>query len=199
MVASTFEQARTAAYGLVVHYKRDVGQYSLKSQAGNAPLSRSGPFRPEPVTALGDFETAFQHAAAKVDEIYTTPAQSHAMMEPHATVAFWEKDLLHCWTGVRQLNWGVRDLALALGVPKVKIRMRAPFIGGSFGVKGTVMSDTVLAALAARKTSMAIKVTLQRPLVANNTAHRPATIQRVQLSPNHGGRTRCKIRKGVCV
>ena len=188
VVATTFEQARAAAAALVVHYKRENGQYSLESLAASAPLSKSGAFRPEPVTSLGDFESAFHRAAFKVDETYTTPDQSHAMMEPHATLAYWENDLLHCWTGVQQLNWGVRDLALALGVPKEKIRMRAPFIGGSFGVKGTVMSDTVLAALAAQKTGLAVKVTLQRPLVANNTAHRPATIQRVQLGANPDGK-----------
>ncbi|BFM07746.1 xanthine dehydrogenase family protein molybdopterin-binding subunit [Halioxenophilus aromaticivorans] len=188
VVASSFEQARAAASSLVIHYKREAGQYSLQSRAASAPLSKSGSFRPDPVSSVGNFVSAFQQAAVKVDEVYTTPDQSHAMMEPHATVAYWEKDMLHCWTGVQQLNWGVRDLAFALGVPKEKIRMRAPFIGGSFGVKGTVMSDTVLAALAARKTGLAVKVTLQRPLVANNTAHRPATIQHVQLGANRDGK-----------
>ena len=38
-------------------------------------------------TAVGDFDGAFARAAVTVDETYTTPDQSHSMMEPHATIA----------------------------------------------------------------------------------------------------------------
>jgi xanthine dehydrogenase YagR molybdenum-binding subunit len=32
----------------------------------------------------------------KLDATYTTPDQSHAMMEPHASIAMWEGEKLTC-------------------------------------------------------------------------------------------------------
>jgi xanthine dehydrogenase YagR molybdenum-binding subunit len=39
---------------------------------------------------------AFDAAPVKLDATYTTPDQSHAMMEPHASIAAWEGDKLTC-------------------------------------------------------------------------------------------------------
>ena len=44
----------------------------------------------------------------------------------------------------------------------------------------------LLAALGAKAAGRPVKVALQRPLIANNTTHRPATIQRIRLG---AGRT----------
>ena len=75
----------------------------------------------------------------KLDETYTTPDQTHAMMEPHATIAAWNGDKLTCWCPIQQLNWGRRDLGKIVGIPRKRISvMVTPFIGGSFGGKGTV-------------------------------------------------------------
>lgn len=86
------------------------------------------------------------------------------------------------------MNWGTRDLGKALGVPKERIRLLSPFIGGGFGGKGTAQADLVLAALAARITRRPVKLALQRPLMFNSTIHRPATIQRLRLGAGADGR-----------
>ena len=39
----------------------------------------------------------------------------------------------------------------------------------------------LLAALGARAAARPVKVALQRPLMPNNTTHRPATIQRIRI------------------
>ena len=49
-------------------------------------------------------------------------------------------------------------------------------------------SDALLASLAARAVRRAVKVTLQRALMINNTTHRPATIQRIRLGATKDGR-----------
>ncbi len=41
----------------------------------------------QPDSAVGDFAGAFAAAPVQLDVTYTTPLQSHAMMEPHATLA----------------------------------------------------------------------------------------------------------------
>jgi len=110
------------------------------------------------------------------------------MMEPHAAVASWNGIQLTCWCSVQQLNWGARDLANILNISKDNIRLISPFIGGGFGGKGTALADIVAASLAARAVGRPVKVALTRPLIFNNTTHRPATIQRIRIGATSAGK-----------
>jgi xanthine dehydrogenase YagR molybdenum-binding subunit len=188
VVAETFEQARAAAGLLRVDYVRADGAFDLAAAKDTAVTPKQGAFGPPPQIAVGDFEGAFAVAPVRLDETYTTPDQAHAMMEPHATIAMWQGDQLTCWSPIQQINWGVRDLARILGIPKQNIRLVTPYIGGSFGGKGTILADCVMAALAARAARRPVKVALTRPLMFNNTTHRPATIQRIRVGATPDGR-----------
>jgi xanthine dehydrogenase YagR molybdenum-binding subunit len=187
VVADTFEQARAAARLIAVDYAQEPGAYSLTAemQAG-----RSQPFpksRPQ-ATKAGDFDGAFAAAAVQLDASYSTPDQSHAMMEPHATVAAWDGEQLTLHCTVQLLSWGARDLAKTLGIDVNQVRLLSPYIGGGFGGKGTILSDAVLASLAARKAGRPVKVALTRPLMFNNTTHRPATLQRIRIGAGRDGK-----------
>ncbi len=110
------------------------------------------------------------------------------MMEPHASIAAWDGDRLTVWTSNQMIDWGVGDVAKTLGIPKEKVRLISPFIGGGFGGKLFVRADAVLAALGARAAGRPVKVTLPRPLMFNNTTHRPATIQRIRIGADRDGK-----------
>ncbi len=187
VVAETFEQARAAAQKVRVDYERAPGRYDLAA-------AKDGATQPEdingdaPDTVVGDFAGAFAAAPVQVDASYTTPDQSHAMMEPHATVAAWQGDALTVWTSNQMIAWGRRELAATLGIPKDKVRLVSPFIGGGFGGKLFLRADALLAALGARAAKRPVKVALQRPLMINNTTHRPATIQRVRIGADAQGK-----------
>ena len=188
VVAETFEQARAGAQLVRVNYERVGGSFDLeKVKSGESP---ERPLYKEPGwdTAVGDFDTAFSGAPIKVDASYTTPDHSHAMMEPHATVANWQDDKLTLWTSIQLVTWGVRDISLTLGIAKENIRVISPYIGGGFGGKGSIAADAVLAALAARRIGRPVKVTLARHMMFNNTSHRPATIQRIRIGADRSGR-----------
>jgi len=182
VVAKTFEQARAAAAKVRVRYAPRHGSFDLAAARKDEAALKT----PEPDARVGDFEKAFQQADITLDVTYHTPDQSHAMMEPHATLAAWDGDHLTVWTSNQMIDWGRTDLARTLGIPKDNVRLVSPYIGGGFGGKLFLRSDALLAALAARAAKRPVKVALQRPLVANNTTHRPATIQRIRLgaSPN---------------
>jgi xanthine dehydrogenase YagR molybdenum-binding subunit len=187
VVAETFEQARAASQLVRVQYDREPGAFNLAAEKDSAVLPKQSQFVGPPESKVGDFDGAFAAAEVTLDATYTTPDQAHAMMEPHATIAAWDGDTLTLWTTVQQLNWGVRDLAKTLDIPKENIRMVAPFIGGSFGGKGTILCDTVLASLAARRARRPVKVAITRPLTFNNQTHRAATIQRIRIGANRNG------------
>ncbi len=191
VVADTFEQARAAAHLVRVDYDRTPGKFDLAREAPNAPFeggnSGEGSAAP-PVDRVGDFDAAFARAAVKLDETYTTPDETHAMMEPHATIAAWDGDRLTCWTSNQMIAWGKGDLARILEMSPKNIRLDSPYIGGGFGSKLFVRADLPLAALAAKAVQRPVKIALQRPLIANNTTHRPATIQRIRLAATPDGR-----------
>ena len=44
--------------------------------------------------AKGDIDAAMTDAVVTIDQVYTTPNQVHAAMEPHASVAIWDGDTL---------------------------------------------------------------------------------------------------------
>jgi len=183
VVAETFEFARSAAALIRIDCVSTNGAFVLADGLANSIMPKSFPD-----TDRGDFNAAFDSSAVKVDVRYTTPDQSHAMMEPHATMAAWHGDRLTLWTSIQIVKWGRRDLAKILGIPVDAIRIVSPFIGGGFGGKATVLSDAVLAAVAARAARRPVKVTLTRSMMFNNTTHRPATIQRVRIGASREGK-----------
>ncbi|VVP57116.1 Putative xanthine dehydrogenase YagR molybdenum-binding subunit [Pseudomonas fluorescens] len=184
VVAETFEQARAAAQMVKVDYVAAEGKFDLASvrDQGVEPKDEL------PDVKHGDFAKAFAAAPVQFDQTYTTPDQSHAMMEPHATLAAWKGDQLTLWTSNQMIAWSVGDIATTLGLPKEKVRLISPYIGGGFGGKLFVRADAILAALGARMAGRPVKVALARPQMANNTTHRPATIQHIRMGATADGK-----------
>jgi xanthine dehydrogenase YagR molybdenum-binding subunit len=184
VVAETFEQARAAAQMVKVDYVAAEGKFDLASvrDQGVEPKDEL------PDVKHGDFAKAFAAAPVQFDQTYTTPDQSHAMMEPHATLAAWKGDQLTLWTSNQMIAWSVGDIATTLGLPKEKVRLISPYIGGGFGGKLFVRADAILAALGARMAGRPVKVALARPQIANNTTHRPATIQHIRMGATADGK-----------
>jgi len=189
VVAETFEQARDAAGLVHVSYAAEPGRFDLAKEKAKAyPPSREQVFGDNPDSKAGDFDAGFAAAPVKLDVTYTTPDQSHMMMEPHATIAKWDGDKLTVWNANQMVNWAVRDLSGTLLIPKENIRVVSSFVGGGFGGKLWIQADCVLAALGSRKIGgRPVKVALARPQIMNNTTHRPATIQRVRLGADAQG------------
>ena len=186
VVAETFEQARAAGQLIRVDYERTDGAFDLSAakDSGKPARLNSGPAD----SAVGDFAGAFAAAPVQLDQTYTTPDQAHAMMEPHASIAAWSGDKLTLWTSNQMIDWGAGEVAKTLGIAKDKVRLISPFVGGGFGGKLFVRAEALLAALGARAAGRPVKVALTRPLMFNNTPHRPATIQRIRIGATKDGK-----------
>ena len=161
VVAETFEQARAASALIKVAYTEEKGSFDLKAAMDTAVKPESE----QPDSAVGDFEGAFRAAPVVLDETYTTPDQSHSMMEPHASIAAWDGDELTVWTSSQMIDWWRSDLATTLDMDKEKIHLMSPFIGGGFGGKLFLRADAVLAAFGARAAKRPVKVALPRPFL----------------------------------
>src|ERR1700681_430739 len=187
VVAEGFEQARAAAYLVNVKYDRSSGRYALHSNLDHARVPHQDD-APAADSAVGDFAGAFASAPVQIDVTYTTPLQSHAMMEPHATLAMWDGDKLILHTANQMLNQGQKVIATTLKIPVENVRLVSPFIGGGFGGKLWVNADAILAAIASRQLKRPVKTALTRQQVFHVTTHRSDTIQRLRLGTDHEGR-----------
>lgn len=188
VVAETFEQARAAANLVKVDYAREKGRFDLTEGLKTAKLAGGGESGNEAKEdRVGDFEAAFADAPVTLDVEYTTPDHSHAMMEPFASTAVWDGDSVTVWTSNQMIAWGHGDLAKTLGMPKDKVRLISPYVGGGFGGKLFLRTDAVMAALGARAAKRPVKVALARPFMANNATHRPATHQRIRIGATKDG------------
>jgi xanthine dehydrogenase YagR molybdenum-binding subunit len=185
VVAETLEQARAAASKIKVEYAEEAGAFDL---AGAMETAVKPDDDQAPDTAFGDFDKGYADAPVTLDAKYSTPDQSHAAMEPHASIAAWDGDEVKVWTSSQMIDWWRGDLATFLDIDKDKIRLMSPYIGGGFGGKLFLRVDAVLAALGAKAVGRAVKVALPRPFIMNNTTHRPATIQRVRIGASADGR-----------
>src|SRR6202012_2218546 len=180
VVAESFEEARAAAYLVDVKYDRSVGKSVLRSNLGAARIPRPSDGQPAD-SAVGDFARAFAGAPVQLDVTYTTPLQSHVMMEPHATLAAWDGDKLVLHTANQMLNQGQQVIAATLKIPVENIRLVSPYIGGGFGGKLWVNADAILAAIAARQLKRPVKTALTRQQIFHVTTHRSDTIQQLRL------------------
>ncbi len=188
VVAETFEQARDAASLVRVQYTKQQGAFDLERFKDSAPLYKKDVFGSAASSSVGDFEGAYAKAPVQLDATYRTAYESHMMMEPHATIAAWQGDRLTVWTSNQMVNWAVGDLAKTLGIRKENVHVVSPYIGGGFGGKLFLRADVVMAALASRAAGRPVKVQLQRALMPNNTTHRTATIQRIRIGADNGGK-----------
>src|SRR5262245_724520 len=188
VVAETFEQARAAAALVRVRYAAQPGEYDLHAAAPRAEnpghIGYGGPAD----SAIGDFESAFAAAPVKIDAAYKTPYQHSAPMEPHASMAFWEGEMLTVCTAAQLTTSPREGLARTLNIPPENVRIITRYIGGGFGNKLPYYVDATLAAIGARMLRRPVKVAMTRPQVFNTTTHRSASEQRIRLGADRDGK-----------
>jgi xanthine dehydrogenase YagR molybdenum-binding subunit len=188
VVAATFEQARAAANLVDVTYAAALGSYDFATPRGKAyaPKSIRGLWPTD--TAVGDFEAAFTAADVKVDRRYTTPYHFSQPMEPAACVAQWSGEDLTVHTSAQIVSSARACLAATLQIQPQRIRVISPYVGGGFGSKLGIHSETILAALAARRMNRPVKVGMTRQQIFHLVGMRPMSSQRVRLGAGRDGR-----------
>jgi xanthine dehydrogenase YagR molybdenum-binding subunit len=186
VVATSFEQARAAAYLVKPNYVIDEGAFDMRAGLSKGVVPQPNNSVPAD-SHIGDFETAYNAAPVKIDVDYTTPAQAHAMMEPHATLAVWDGDHVTLYSSNQMLMRGLDSISKILQMPQDKVRFVSRYVGGGFGGKLAVQADAILAALAARELKRPVKLALTRQQTFPVTTHRSDTIQRVRLGADRDG------------
>ncbi|BBI65110.1 hypothetical protein HSBAA_64160 [Vreelandella sulfidaeris] len=62
-----------------------------------------------------------------LDEVYRTASQSHAMMEPHASIVDWsDGGQMTVWTSNQMVEWTRQALATTFNIDADTIRLESP-------------------------------------------------------------------------
>lgn len=183
VVANTVEQARAAAESVKVTYNRD--KPDANSKLLGSPLTTD---KPEEKSKRGDTATALKSAKVKVDEVYTTPVETHNPIELHASVAVYDGQKFTLYE-TSQAVVNHRDvLAQMLGVPPEQVQVITRFLGSGFGGKLWPWPQSALAAACARNLNRPVKLVVSRQMMFQNVGHRPAIEQRIQLAAEPDGK-----------
>ncbi len=138
----------------------------------------------------GDVEAVFADCDIVLDRTYHTKAFNQAMMEPF--ICFTELDRygrLHVVSSTQIVFHTRRILSRALGIPKSRIRVEKPRIGGGFGAKQTAVCD-VYPAFVTMKTGRRAKIiyTREEAQIAGSPRHEMEI--RVRLGADNNGKIR---------
>ena len=187
VVAETAEASRAAASAIVVDYQAEPGAFVLDAASRDAYDPGKSGNGASSDSKLGDFDKAFAAAPVQLDQVYRTPYQSHAMMEPHASLASWQDGKLTVIASLQLVESAHKSIADTLMLSPDKVEVISEYVGGGFGGKLPTYGDAILAALAARELNRPVRVALTRQQLFHVTTHRPASIQRVRLGAERDG------------
>ncbi|WP_069998526.1 xanthine dehydrogenase family protein molybdopterin-binding subunit [Cellulosilyticum sp. I15G10I2] len=110
----------------------------------------------------GNVDAEFEKCDVIVDEVYHTKANNQAMMETFATYTHMDYNGRLNIISSTQIPFHVRRIAArALDIPKTKVRVIKPRIGGGFGAKQTVVSE-LFPSLVTLKTGKPAKMIFDR-------------------------------------
>lgn len=189
VVAETLEAARDAAARVQVTYTTDEGRFvvpdPVPEELLHEPDELDGGLDADVVR--GDVEAALAAAHAVIDQVYTTPEQAGAAMEPHATLATFDGETLDVHVAIQIVDSAVTALANTFALAPEQVRVRAPFVGGGFGSKLGIHSDAVLASMAAIALEHPVKLVQTRRNVFHNGPHRGSSRQRIRLAATRDG------------
>jgi xanthine dehydrogenase YagR molybdenum-binding subunit len=184
VVAEEFEIARFAASLVRVEYERKPHVTDFDAQRERGAISKRDPANS---VARGNPTPAFEQAAVRVEAEYRMPVEHHNPMEPFAATAVWEGDDRITVFDKTQGPQNCRNyVAGVFGMPRDKVRVLSPYVGGGFGSGLRPQYELPLAVLAARALKRSVRVTLTRQQMFT-LGYRAANVHELAIAANGDG------------
>lgn len=170
MVIAENEQAARQAVDLIsVDYDILPGIFNVhEALSPDAPVLHPNPDRPpsnivyQTDVKRGDPDKGFEEAEIILEEVYRTPFQEHAYLEPEAGIAELGDDgSVTIWMASQAITIHRFMVAGVLGLTPDKVRLIHVSPGGGFGARNDLSLHTYLG-LAALKTCRPVKIVLSR-------------------------------------
>src|SRR5690348_9251398 len=125
--------------------------------------TRHGNIMKEVHLDFGDVDEGFAQADLVREDIFFFEGTTHAPMEEHACVADCRPDgKITLWTSTQTPHYVHREIAKVLEIPRSRLRVIVPPVGGGFGGKCEPFAHDFAAALFALRHGRPVKFTLSR-------------------------------------
>ncbi len=136
---------------------------------------------------FGDVEAELASSEVVVEKTYTTQAQAHAMMETYrATTSYDVNGRLQVMSSTQVPYHVRRHISKILDIPRSKIKVLKPRLGGGFGGKQTA-SVEIFPAVVTVKTGKPAKLVYTRQETFASTTSRTAMQLKVRLGSDKDG------------
>ena len=176
--------------------KLEVISDPLRAMEKDAPLiHQDGNILATHYLEKGDINKGFAKADVIAENEYKTTFIDQLPLQVEAGVGFYdeENEIIKLWAATQWLHDTQADIAQSLGLPKEKIRIIQPVIGGAFGKKEDI-SVHIHLALAAIATKRPVKLTYSREesMIAQSKRH-PFIIRMKTGVTKKGYLTACQV------
>jgi len=152
VVAEEFEIARFAASLVRVEYEQEAHVTDFETQRKRAAVSKQHDTSTPKMR--GNPVEAFEQAAVRINAEYRMPVEHHNPMEPFATTAVWEdNDRITVFDKTQGPQNSRNYVASVVGMPRDKVRVLSPYVGGAFGSGLRPQYQLPLAVLAAARSN----------------------------------------------
>lgn len=140
------------------------------------------------VRQKGNVSTALKKAARTIDREFLFPYLAHAPMEPLNCTVKIQKNKCEIWTGTQWPLLRQTEVARFLGLKPEQVIFNTPFLGGSFGRRGSFGADWVMEAVhIARASGRFIKLVWSREDDIKGGYYRPVYLHRVNIGVGTDG------------
>jgi 4-hydroxybenzoyl-CoA reductase subunit alpha len=167
---------------------------SMKAQSDWIHSQRPNNIEKEYHHVFGDPDKGFVEADAIAEGRFLANEVTHAAMEPHATLAYFEPDSqtgepnrLVVISSTQVPYYLQHKLSIVLDMPMANIRVIKPLVGGGFGGKSEIIPLEIMSAVAARKARAPVKITYTREEVFWAHRGRPRTIIELKTGAKRDG------------
>jgi xanthine dehydrogenase YagR molybdenum-binding subunit len=187
VVAETPESAAEAASLVRVDY--DALPFAVELDAtGHTEVgqAKAAPYFPDFVR--GDADAAIDAAPVQTEATYLSAPLHQNPMELLSTVAEWRGRDLIVHEGTQAAQAMKEGLVIQFGLNSENVRVLAPYVGGGFGLRGSISPHTTLAAVAARRVGRPVKLTVPRAQMFHASSFRATTEHKLRIGADKQGR-----------
>jgi isoquinoline 1-oxidoreductase beta subunit len=187
VVATNFWTAKQGRDALKIEWDFSKGQHVTSSTQRDAYRSLSQTAGTV-VLRKGSAADALKATNIILEAEYTFPYLAHAPMEPLNCTVKIDANRCEIWTGTQTPLLHQQEVAAFLGLSTDQVIFNTPYIGGSFGRRGSFGEDWVLEAVHIAKASgRSVKLVWTREDDIKGGGYRPVYLHRVQVGIGQDG------------
>ncbi|MDJ1502709.1 xanthine dehydrogenase family protein molybdopterin-binding subunit [Xanthocytophaga agilis] len=140
------------------------------------------------VVVQKESKIALPKAKHTIEVEYTFPYLSHSPMEPLNCAVKIQDNLCEIWAGTQSPLLHQQEVATFLQLPPEQVLFQTPFIGGSFGRRGSFQGDWVMEAVQiAQVSGQFIKLVWSREDDIQGGYYRPVYLHKVHVETDEAG------------